>query len=159
MAFATADLIDAYEHLQSCDLQFSSFGKSPHFSGSIHTVRCRHDNALLKGVLSQPGSGRILVVDGDGSLHCALVGDLIAGMAVTNGWAGIVVYGAIRDSAAMALLNLGVKSLGTNPRRSAKSGQGEVGVPVEFGGVVFTPGHWLYSDEDGIVVSPSALGT
>ena len=157
MIFATADLIDAHEHLQSCDIQFHSYGKAPRFYGAISTVRCRHDNALLKGVLSQPGSGRILVVDGDGSLHCALVGDLIAGMAVTNGWAGIVVYGAVRDSVAMAALNLGVKALGTNPRRSAKFGQGEIGVPVEFGGVVFTPGHWLYSDEDGMVVNPSAL--
>jgi regulator of ribonuclease activity A len=158
MTFATADLIDAHEHLQSCDVQFHSYGRSPHFFGSIVTVRCRHDNALLKGVLSQPGSGRVLVVDGDGSLHCALVGDLIAGMAMTNGWAGIVVHGAIRDTAAMAALNLGLKALGANPRRSAKAGQGEVGVPVEFGGVVFTPGHWLYSDVDGIVVSPSPLG-
>lgn len=157
MAFATADLIDAHEHLQSCDVQFQSFGGSPLFFGSIVTVRCRHDNALLKGVLSQPGAGRVLVVDGDGSLHCALVGDLIAGMAVTNGWAGIVVHGAVRDTAAMAALNLGVKALGTNPRRSAKAGAGQVDVPVEFGGVVFTPGHWLYSDEDGIVVSPNAL--
>jgi regulator of ribonuclease activity A len=157
MTFTTADLIDAHEYLQSCDLQLRSFGRSPRFFGSIHTVRCRHDNALLKGVLSQPGSGRVLVVDGEGSLHCALVGDLIAGMAATNGWAGIVVYGAVRDTAAMAMLNLGVKALGTNPRRSAKAGKGEVDVPVEFGGVVFTCGHWLYSDEDGIVVSPSAL--
>jgi regulator of ribonuclease activity A len=158
MTFATADLVDSHEHLQSCDLQFRSFGKSPSFFGSIQTVRCRHDNALLKGALSQPGSGRVLVVDGDGSLRCALVGDLIAGMALTNGWAGIVVYGAVRDSAALAVLNLGVKALGTNPRRSAKAGVGEVDVPVELGGVVFTPGHWLYSDEDGIVVSPSVLG-
>ena len=159
MTFATADLLDAHEYLQSCNIQFRSFGKSPRFFGSMVTLRCRHDNALLKGVLSQPGSGRVLVVDGDGSLHCALVGDLIAGMAVANGWAGIVVYGAIRDSAAMAVLNLGVKALGTNPRRSAKAGQGKIGVPVEFGAVIFTPSHWLYSDEDGIVVGPSALGT
>jgi regulator of ribonuclease activity A len=158
MTFATADLIDAHEHLQSCDLQLRSFGKSPRFFGSIHTVRCRHDNALLKSVLSRPGSGGVLVVDGDGSLHCALVGDLIAGTAVTNGWAGIVIHGAVRDTIAMATLSLGVKALGANPRRSAKAGQGQVGVPVEFGGVVFTPGHWLYSDEDGIVISPKALG-
>jgi regulator of ribonuclease activity A len=157
MTFTTADLVDALQHLQSCDLQFRSFGKSPHFFGSIHTVRCRHDNALLKSVLSQPGSGGVLVVDGDGSLHCALVGDVIAGMAVTNGWAGIVVYGAVRDTSAIAALDLGVKALGSNPRRGAKSGQGEIDVPVKFGGVVFIPGHWLYSDEDGIVVSPSAL--
>jgi regulator of ribonuclease activity A len=162
MNFATADLVDAHEHdgstqLQSCDLQFRSFGGSPHFCGPIRTVRCRHDNALLKSVLSQPGVGSVLVADGEGSLHCALVGDVIAGLAVQNEWAGIVVHGAIRDSAAMAKLSLGVKALGTNPRRSTKAGEGEIDVPVRFGGVVFTPGAWLYSDEDGIVVSASRL--
>jgi regulator of ribonuclease activity A len=157
LSFATADLIDAYEHLQSCDVQFLSFGKLVRFCGVICTVRCRDDNALLKGVLSRPGSRRVLVVDGGASLHCALVGDVIAGLAATNDWAGIVVHGAIRDTVAMAKLNLGVKALGTNPRRSAKTGSGELDVPVQFGGAMFTPGHWLYSDEDGIVVSASAL--
>jgi regulator of ribonuclease activity A len=157
MTFSTSDLIDAHPSLQSCDVQFLSFGKLRRFCGVICTVRCRHDNALLKGALSQPGSGRVLVVDGGGSLHCALVGDVIAGMAVSSGWAGIVVHGAIRDTVGVGMLNLGVKALGANPRRSAKAGAGELDVPVEFGGVVFTPGHWLFSDEDGIVVSPSAL--
>jgi regulator of ribonuclease activity A len=157
MNLTTADLIDAHEELQSCDLQFRSFGRSPRFSGAISTVRCRHDNALVKRVLSQPGAGRVLVIDGDGSMHCALVGDVIAGMAAANGWAGIVVRGAIRDSAAMAMLDLGIKALGTNPRRSAKAGAGEIDLPVEFGGVVFTPGDFLYADEDGIVVGARAL--
>jgi regulator of ribonuclease activity A len=157
MNLTTADLIDAHEELQSCDLQFRSFGRSPRFSGAISTVRCRHDNALVKRVLSQPGAGRVLVIDGDGSMHCALVGDVIAGMAAANGWAGIVVRGAIRDSAAMAMLDLGIKALGTNPRRSAKAGAGEIDLPVEFGGVVFTPGDYLYADEDGIVVGARAL--
>ncbi len=163
MMFTTADLVDAHEELQSCDLQFRSFGKRQRFSGTISTVRCRHDNALVKRVLSQPGvgsvpgAGSVLVIDGDGSMHCALVGDVIAGMAVANGWAGIVVRGAIRDSAAMATLDLGIKALGTNPRKSAKAGEGEIDVPVEFGGVVFAPGDYLYADEDGIVVSARAL--
>jgi regulator of ribonuclease activity A len=157
MIFTTADLVDAHEELQSCDLQFRSFGKRRRFSGTISTVRCRHDNALVKRVLSQPGAGSVLVIDGDGSMHCALVGDVIAGMAVANGWAGIVVRGAIRDSAAMATLDLGIKALGTNPRKSAKAGEGEIDIPVEFGGVVFTPGDYLYADEDGIVVSARAL--
>jgi regulator of ribonuclease activity A len=157
MSFTTADLVDAHEELQSCDLQFRNFGKRQRFSGAISTVRCRHDNALVKRVLSLPGAGRVLVVDGDGSMHCALVGDVIAGMAVENGWAGIVVRGAIRDSAAMTMLDLGIKALGTNPRKSAKAGEGAIDVPVEFGGVVFTPGDYLYADEDGIVVSARAL--
>jgi regulator of ribonuclease activity A len=157
MTFTTADLVDAHEELQSCDLQFRSFGTRQRFSGAVSTVRCRHDNALVKKVLSQPGAGSVLVIDGDGSMHCALVGDVIAGMAAANGWAGIVVRGAIRDSAAMATLDLGIKALGTNPRKSAKAGEGEIDVPVEFGGVIFTPGDYLYADEDGIVVSPRAL--
>jgi regulator of ribonuclease activity A len=157
MIFTTADLVDAHEELQSCDLQFRSFGSSTRFSGAISTVRCRHDNALVKDVLSRPAAGRVLVIDGDGSMHCALVGDVIAGLAVANGWAGIVVHGAIRDSAAMAMLDIGIRALGTNPRKSAKTGEGEVDLPVEFGGAVFTPGDYLYADEDGIVVSARAL--
>jgi regulator of ribonuclease activity A len=157
MSLATADLVDANGTLTSCDLQLRSFGKSPRFHGVIRTVRCHQDNALIKRVLSEPGAGRVLVVDGGGSLHCALVGDVLAGAGLANGWAGLVLHGAIRDSAAIGQLELGVKALGTNPRRSAKTGDGEVDVPVSFGGVLFSPGHHLYSDEDGIVVSPTAL--
>jgi regulator of ribonuclease activity A len=157
MMFTTADLADAHEELRSCDLQFRSFGRAPRFSGAISTVRCRHDNALAKRVLSQPGGGRVLVIDGDGSMRFALVGDVMSGMAVANGWAGIVVHGAIRDSAALAMLDLGIKALGTNPRRGAAAGEGEIDLPVEFGGVIFTPGDYLYADEDGIVVSAKAL--
>jgi regulator of ribonuclease activity A len=157
MMFTTADLADAHEELRSCDLQFRSFGRSPRFSGAISTVRCRHDNALAKRVLSQPGAGRVLVIDGHGSLRFALVGDVMSGMAVANGWAGIVVHGAIRDSAALAELDLGIKALGTNPRRGTAAGEGDIDLPVEFGGAIFTPGHYLYADEDGIVVSARAL--
>jgi regulator of ribonuclease activity A len=156
MSFTTADLLDAHQELQCCDLQFRSFGRSPRFSGAISTVRCR-DHTPVKQVLSQPGAGRVLVVDGQGSMHCALVGDILAGMAVANGWTGIVVRGAIRDSAAVAMLDLGIKALGTNPRRCVTAGEGEIDLPVEFGGVVFTPGEYLYADEDGIVVSARAL--
>jgi regulator of ribonuclease activity A len=156
MSLATADLIDAHESLASCDLQLRSYGGAPRFHGVIRTIRCRHDNALVKRVLAEPGAGQVLVVDGDGSLHTALVGDVVAGLALANGWAGLVIHGAIRDSAAMGRLALGVKALGTNPRKSGKTGAGEVDVPVAFGGVVFTPGHHLYGDEDGIVVGPAA---
>ena len=103
-------------------------------------------------MLSEPGHGHVLVIDGGGSLHSALVGDVVAGLGVSNGWSGIVVNGAIRDSAAMSGLDFGVKALGTNPRKSTKTGAGAVDQPVGFGGVVFTPGHSLYADEDGIVV-------
>ena len=157
MSFATADLIDRDGNLSSCDLQFKNFGKRTRFSGRVRTVRCHQDNALLKQILSTPGRGDVLVIDGGGSLHTALVGDLIAGLGVKNGWEGIVAHGAIRDSGAISELDIGVKALGTNPRKSGKTGAGEADVAVTFGGVTFTPGHMLYSDEDGIVVSPTSM--
>jgi regulator of ribonuclease activity A len=157
MDFATADLIDRDGNLPSCDLQFRNFGKRLRFSGKIRTVRCHQDNALVKQVLGTPGHGHVLVVDGGGSLHTALVGDLIAASGVKNGWAGVVVHGAIRDSAAIGELEIGLKALGTNPRKSGKTGSGETDVAVTFGGVTFTPGHILYSDEDGILVSAAEM--
>ncbi len=157
MSLATADLIDRDGNLPSCDLQFKNLGKRGRFAGRIRTVRCHQDNALLKQILSTPGRGDVLVIDGGGSLHTALVGDLIAGLGVKNGWEGIVVHGAIRDSVAIGELDIGVKALGTNPRKSGKTGAGEADVAVSFGGVTFTPGHMLYSDEDGIVVSATPM--
>jgi regulator of ribonuclease activity A len=153
MEFCTADLVD--EHgaaLQSCDLQFRQFGGRSRFHGPIRTVECFQDNLLVKQVLSEPGDGAVLVVDGAGSLHTALVGDLIAGLAQDNGWAGVVVNGAVRDVAALRDLDVGIKALGSNPRKSAKEGAGKVDVPVTFGGATFRPGRHLYSDEDGVVV-------
>jgi regulator of ribonuclease activity A len=158
MDVLTADLIDRHgEILQSCDLQFRQFGGRSRFSGRIRTVRCHQDNVLVRQVLSGPGTGQVLVVDGGGSLHTSLVGDVVAGLAQGNGWAGLVVHGAVRDVAALAKLDIGVKALGSNPRKSAKEGLGEVDVPVSFGGVRFEPGAHLYSDEDGIVVAASAV--
>jgi regulator of ribonuclease activity A len=150
---STADLYDEHgEALQSCDLQFRQFGGRATFSGAAVTVRCFQDNALLKSVLSEPGSGRVLVVDGGGSLHTALIGDLIAGLGVTNGWAGVIINGAVRDVAALRTLDIGVKALGSNPRKSGKTGSGERDVPVSFGGVTIRPGDLVTSDDDGIVV-------
>jgi regulator of ribonuclease activity A len=152
--FSTADLVDQYgDGLLSCDTQFRSYGGRPRFSGPVRTVACYQDNALVKQVLSTPGEGAVLVVDGGGSLHTALVGDLIAGLGVSHGWSGVIVHGAVRDSVALGSLPLGVKALGSNPRKSGKTGQGAVDVPVEFGGVRFVPGAQLYSDEDGILVT------
>jgi len=153
MIFTTADLIDAHPEVASCDVPLVSYGRRRRFAGPIRTVRTLEDNALVKEMLSAHSAGEVLVVDGGGSLHCALVGDVIAGLAQRNGWAGIVVYGAVRDSVALDTLDFGVKALGTNPRRSAKNRTGAADVPVTFGGVTFARGHWLYSDEDGILVS------
>lgn len=149
----TADLVDDIgPEVRSCDLQFRQFGARTEFVGPISTVRCFQDNALLKSVLSQPGAGGVLVIDGVGSLHAALVGDVIAELARSNGWAGLVVHGAVRDSVALRGIDIGIKALGTNPRKSAKTGAGERDVDVTLGGVTFVPGDIVYSDDDGIVV-------
>ncbi|CAB4693597.1 MAG: ribonuclease E activity regulator RraA [Actinobacteria bacterium] len=151
----TADLVDEHgDALQSCDTQLRPYGGRPRFAGRIVTLRCHEDNALVRSALGEPGAGKVLVVDGGGSLHTALMGDQIAELAVANGWEGVVVHGAIRDSVAISGLDLGVKALGTNPRTSAKAGLGERDVPVAFGGVTFAPDAHLVSDEDGIVVLP-----
>ena len=149
----TADLVDDIgADVRSCDLQFRQLGGRTEFAGRISTVRCFEDNALLKATLSTPGNGAVLVIDGGGSLETALMGDMIAELAVANGWAGAVIHGAIRDQKVINTLDIGVKALGTNPRKSAKDGVGEVDVDVEFGGVVFRPGRHLWSDADGILV-------
>ncbi|EUA08143.1 putative regulator of ribonuclease activity [Mycobacterium kansasii 732] len=149
----TADLVDDIgPEVRSCDLQFRQFGGRTEFAGPISTVRCFQDNALLKSVLSQPGAGGVLVIDGAGSLHTALVGDVIAELARSNGWAGLVVHGAVRDSVVLRGIDIGIKALGTNPRKSAKTGAGDRDVDVTLGGVTFAPGEVVYSDDDGIVV-------
>ena len=153
MDISTADLYDQHgENLASVSLQFQDLGGNTAFTGSIRTIRCMEDNGLVKSVLNSPGDGAVLVVDGGGSLNTALMGDMIAGAAVSNGWAGVVINGAIRDRDAISGLPLGVKALGSNPRKSAKDSAGEVDVPVEFGGVTFRPGAKLYADGDGILI-------
>jgi regulator of ribonuclease activity A len=150
---ATADLVDELgDAAASCDTQFQQYGARVMFAGTISTVRCFQDNALLKSVLSEPGGGRVLVVDGGGSLHTALVGDVIAGLGHVNGWAGLIVNGAVRDAVALRELDIGIKALGSNPRKSTKAGEGARDVVVEIGGIRFTPADIVYSDADGIVV-------
>ncbi|MFI2485748.1 ribonuclease E activity regulator RraA [Promicromonospora kroppenstedtii] len=150
---ATADLYDEHgEALASLALQLRDFGGVRTFSGPVRTVRCHEDNALVKAVTQTPGEGAVLVVDGGGSLRSALMGDLIAAAAVENGWAGAIIHGAIRDSVAIGGLRLGVKALGTNPRKSAKTGAGVLDEPVEIGGVLFRPGAMVHADEDGVLV-------
>ena len=149
----TADLVDDIgAEVRSCDVQFRQFGARTQFAGPVSTVRCFEDNALLKSVLSEPGAGRVLVIDGAGSLHTALVGDVIADLARANGWSGLVVYGAVRDAATLRGIDIGIKALGTNPRKSTKTGAGERDVTVELGGVTFVPGDTAHSDDDGIVI-------
>ena len=150
---STADLYDERgDQLRSVSLQFLNLGGMSGFSGPIRTVRCFQDNALLKSLLSSPGEGAVLVIDGGGSLETALVGDIIAALAVDNGWAGLLVNGAVRDRIALGTLPIGVKALGSNPAKSTKTGAGEVDVIVEIGGVQFVPGATVWCDDDGILV-------
>ncbi|MCF8587251.1 ribonuclease E activity regulator RraA [Gordonia liuliyuniae] len=154
----TADLVDEIgEDVRSCDTQFTQYGGNHEFVGAVTTVRCFQDNALLKSILSEPNEGGVLVIDGAASVHTALVGDIIAELGRSNGWVGIIANGAIRDAKTIGGMAIGVKALGTNPRKSTKTGVGERDVPVELGGVTFAPGDIAYSDDDGIVlVSRSA---
>lgn len=154
MDLSTADLFDDRgDELDSCSAQLRSYGGRAWFCGPIVTVRCLRDNVLVDQLLETPGDGRVLVVDGDGALDTALMGDRIAGNAADHGWSGVVIHGAVRDVAALRELDLGVRALGSNPRKSGKTGAGEVDVPVTFGGATFTPGAMLWADEDGILVA------
>lgn len=153
MTASTADLWDEHgDRLASLTALWRDFGAERRFAGPARTVRCLEDNVLLAGLLETPGEGAVLVVDGGGSLNCALMGDRIAGLAVANGWAGVIIAGAVRDSVALAALPIGIKALGTNPRKSGKGGVGEVDVEIEIGGGVIRPGARVTADEDGVVV-------
>jgi regulator of ribonuclease activity A len=150
---ATADLCDAHaDAVQVCDPLFRDYGGVTAFSGTIVTVRCFEDNSRVRETLESDGRGRVLVVDAGGSLRCAMLGDNLAQLALDHGWAGVVMYGCVRDAAVLSTLPLGVKALATHPRKSEKRGEGEVNVPVRFGGVTFVPGQRLYADEDGVIV-------
>ena len=158
MSFATADLYDQHgDKLQVAQPLFNDFGGRMRFHGQIATVKVHEDNSLVRAALEEKGEGRVLVIDGGESLRCALVGDMLAQLGKDNGWSGIVVSGCIRDSAVIITIDIGVKALGTNPRKSIKKGAGDRDIPVTFAGVTFIPGHFLYGDEDGIVVSAEKL--
>lgn len=158
MSFKTADLCDEYsDSLQICEPGLKSFGAVQRFFGQITTIRCYEDNSRVREAVGEPGEGRVLVVDAGGSMRCAMLGDLLAANAIQHGWAGIVINGPIRDSAEIAQMELGVFARGTNPLKSVKKGEGERDVSVEFAGVTFVPGAYLYADEDGMVCSGTAL--
>lgn len=158
MSFQTTDLCDAHEGaVRVVEPMFRSFGGRAAFSGQISTIKCFEDNSLVREALGRPGANKVLVVDGGGSLRCALLGDQLAALAEKNRWEGIVVYGCIRDSEAIDRVAVGVRALATHPMKSIKKGVGEADVAVTFGGVTFHPGHYLYADADGIVVAAVPL--
>ena len=155
---ATADLYDAHgEALRVAAPIFRNFGGMRCFEGPVSTVKVFEDNSLVRAALEERGEGRVLVIDGGGSLRCALVGDQLATIGHDNGWAGIVVYGCIRDTVPIARIDIGVKAIATNPRKSIKKGEGERDVVVRFAEISVRPGDYIYADEDGVVVAESAL--
>lgn len=158
MSIATADLYDEYgDALQIATPMFNDYGGQVSFSGLASTVKVFEDNSLVRDALEQSGGGRVLVVDGGGSLRCALLGDMLAELGQNNNWAGVIVYGCIRDSAVISTMKIGVKALNTNPRKSVKKGVGERDVTVSFADVTISPGDYIYADEDGFVISKNKL--
>lgn len=154
----TADLIDQHARdLKLVHLPFRRFGKSASFAAPIQTAKCFEDNAAVRAQLEMPGEGRVLVVDGGGSTRIALLGDILADLAITNGWSGIILNGAIRDSAEIDKMDTLVFALVTSPVKSAKEGWGKAGCQIGFGGVTFEPGGWVYGDADGVLYSANRL--
>jgi len=156
--FQTADLWDEYSNELSCATPiFKSFGKKTSFWGEITTLKLFEDNSLVRKQLETKGDGKVLVVDGGGSLRCALVGDRLAQLAIDNNWRGVIVYGCIRDSRIIDTMNIGIRAINTNPVKSIKRNTGELDIEVKFAGIQFVPGAYIYVDEDGILVSKKNL--
>jgi regulator of ribonuclease activity A len=163
MSFKTPDLLDDNEDkarngsVRVVSPMFKRYGGRNAFSGRIVTLKLFEDNSLVREAFGENGQGKVLVIDGGGSLRCALVGDQLALLAHKNGWEGVIVYGCIRDSVDINGIDLGVRALDTHPLKSVKKGAGDREIAVTFGGVTFRPGEWIYADEDGIVVSEAPL--
>lgn len=158
MDLRTADLCDQFsEELEICEPVFRDYGGLRAFHGAIATIKCFEDNSRVRELVGEPGAGRVLVIDAGGSLRRAVLGDLLARKAVDNGWSGVVVYGCVRDSAAIGEMPLGVKALGAHPLKTDKRNEGQRDIAVRFAGATFRPGDWVYADEDGVIVARRAL--
>ena len=154
----TADLYDSHaDLLQVAAPLFQDFGGAESFEGIIATVKVFEDNTLVRSMLEGDGEGKVLVIDGGGSLRCALVGDQIGALAQDHGWRGLVVYGCIRDARQLAELPIGIKALATCPAKSVKRGEGQQQLAVRFAGISFVPGDHLWADSDGVIVAPAPL--
>ena len=159
MTFTTADLYDKYgDDLKVALPIFKDYGAKRIFHGPISTVKAYEDNSLVRTALEESGEGRILIVDGDESLRCAMLGDMLAKLGMENGWSGIIVFGCIRDANVIATIDIGVKALNTNPRKSLKRGLGDRDIPVSFAGITFNVGEYVYADTDGVIVSEKKIG-
>ena len=162
MTFKTPDLCDEFEaelgkSVRVVAPMFQRYGGRASFSGQIVTLKIFEDNSLVREAFAESGTGKILIIDGGGSLRCALVGDQLAMLARKNGWEGVVVYGCIRDSGDIAGIDIGIRALNTHPQKSIKKGAGDRDIAITFGGVTFHPGEYIYVDEDGILVSGKPL--
>lgn len=154
---STPDLTDAAPAARAIELQFRNYGAVKQFGGPAVTIKCHEDNSLVKALVGEPGEGRVIVVDGGGSLRRALLGDMLAAQAAENGWAGLVINGAIRDVDEIGATALGVQALGTTPLKTEKLGVGQRDIAVSFGGVTIHPGDHVYADNNGVIVSGEAL--
>ena len=155
----TTDICDEFpDDVEVAEPLLRQFGGRRQFSGPVTTIKVHEDNLLVRRAVEQPGEGRVLVVDGGGSTRRALLGDILAGLAADNGWAGIVVNGCIRDSVDIAEIDVGVMALATVPRKSHKHGVGEIDVSVSFAGLTFRANRYVYADEDGLLLAHKKLG-
>lgn len=159
---ATCDLCDAHKNDATGQFRvlppvFKDYGAVRRFCGQVATVKCFEDNSLVKAAVDSQGLGRVLVVDGGGSMRRALLGGNLGAAAARNGWAGVVIDGCVRDVAELAGHAVGIRALAAIPLPTEKRNQGQADVAVQVQGVDVRPGDWLYADEDGIVVSAVAL--
>jgi len=154
---STPDLSDAAPEVEVIELPLRNYGQIRQFGGQAVTIRCHEDNSLVKSCVEEPGRGRVIVVDGGGSRHRALLGDMVAAKAAANGWAGVVINGVIRDVDEVARIALGVQALGSHPVKSEKRGVGERDVDLHIGGAVIVPGDYIYADNNGVIVSKRPL--
>ncbi|MDX1610366.1 MAG: ribonuclease E activity regulator RraA [Halofilum sp. (in: g-proteobacteria)] len=157
-AISTPDLCDAHpDRVQVLEPMLHGFGGRAAFGGEIRTVKCYEDNSFVKQCLAEPGAGRVLVVDGGGSVRRALLGGDVAATAAANGWAGVIIYGCVRDVDELCEIDLGIQALGAVPMKTKKRNVGELDVPLNFGGVNFHGGDWVYADNNGVIVADGEL--
>ncbi len=158
MQYILPDLCDEYPELvRVATPGFRNYGGRSSFAGQIATIKCHEDNSLVAEQLALPGRGRVLVVDGGGSLRCGLLGDNLALKAAGNGWEAIIVYGCIRDVDMIATIDIGVQALASHPMKSVKRGVGLLDEILQFSGIQFIPGEYLYGDNNGLLVSAKKL--
>ena len=155
--FMTTDLSDAHKDVRYLAPGYQDFGGKTRFHGPAKTLLTFEDNTKLRAAVEQAGNGQVLVVDGGGSMNCALFGGNLAKLAAQNGWAGIIIHGCVRDRAELAAEAVGIKALASHPKKSLKRDLGSFDMSLNFSGVTVHPGDWIYADEDGVLVSPCKL--